>query len=542
MGLSVRNMLCNEYFKDYKIIAGKKGLDREIQGIAVLDAPDGVNWTIGKELIISSGYVFKINPSLFQEFIDSNALKRSSGLAFKMRHIDHFPDYFIDYCEKNDIPLLTIPAEHSWMGMMNQLNVIVMNNNIRRFNIGRINPRNFSDISYQSKKINKILSQIEKELNFPAMLYDVSSERLFLSSKNVLKLAEGLEIENLWHTKPGVEQQVLCDNLKMIRYRYRNKDLEIPYSWIKVPVTVEGEIKAYFVVVEATGLIDYFDEISLRIGFLLIHSLFEQLLAAQIIGDAGFEKLVNDIINGYISEPYAITKKADEIGLDLAKEYYIVEMEQKTPVLNLHDFRDEIRNIMGTNFDLNDGRIAVVDENSCLILFCADSMLSEEKELARHRERCMELKKRLEKKYSKLSLIFGESDVKCSLHDVGRSYRRAKKALQNGRLLYPESEYFYYTGIGIFGWLDIREDELDLMMNGAQELFKNPDNQELLDILEAYLECNMNYSLTAKKKFLHINTIRKKVDQVSRLTNVDLDDPISRLKLELLIKLMKVRH
>ena len=53
----------------------------------------------------------------------------------------------------------------------------------------------------------------------------------------------------------------------MIRYRFYDDKYDKPYSWITVPITVGDKIKAYFVVVEATGLIDYFDQFALRIGF-----------------------------------------------------------------------------------------------------------------------------------------------------------------------------------------------------------------------------------------------------------------------------------
>ena len=72
------------------------------------------------------------------------------------------------------------------------------------------------------------------------------------------------------------------------------KSMKDPYSWITVPITVGDKIEAYFVVVEATGLIDYFDQFALRIGFVLLQSLYEQMLMAQNIGDAGFEKFISD--------------------------------------------------------------------------------------------------------------------------------------------------------------------------------------------------------------------------------------------------------
>lgn len=39
MGIAVKTLLEQEFFKDFYIVAGAKGLHKEVQGIAVMDAP-----------------------------------------------------------------------------------------------------------------------------------------------------------------------------------------------------------------------------------------------------------------------------------------------------------------------------------------------------------------------------------------------------------------------------------------------------------------------------------------------------------------------
>ena len=48
----------------------------------------------------------------------------------------------------------------------------------------------------------------------------------------------------------------------------------------------------------------------------------------------------------------------------------------------------------------------------------------------------------------------------------------------------------------------------------------------------------MNYSLTAKQLFVHINTVRKRIEEIKDLINLDLENPMDRLKLEILLKLI----
>lgn len=83
MGLTIREMLEADFFKDFQVIAGKEGLDNQIQGIAILDAPDGFNWTKGKELVITSGYVFHQHPHLFESYINTDVFRDISGMGLK---------------------------------------------------------------------------------------------------------------------------------------------------------------------------------------------------------------------------------------------------------------------------------------------------------------------------------------------------------------------------------------------------------------------------------------------------------------------------
>ena len=84
MGICVRDVLKSEFFKNFQLIAGHGGLDKQIQGIATIDAPDGFKWTHGREMLLSSGYVFDKNPGLFESIIESGYLKTTSALGIKL--------------------------------------------------------------------------------------------------------------------------------------------------------------------------------------------------------------------------------------------------------------------------------------------------------------------------------------------------------------------------------------------------------------------------------------------------------------------------
>lgn len=538
MGLSLREILEAEFFKDFKVLAGHTGLDKQVQGVAILDAPDGFKWTKGKELVISTGYIFHQNPGLFESYVKTDNFKQISGMGIKVdRFLKKIPDHIIAAFNEHHIPLIYIPSEPSWMDLMNQLNVCVMNKNIRQFNIGNINPKSFSDLSYQVRKINKILSQIEKEMNFPAMLYDLTSEKAYYSSPEFVKLAADLKTEDFWDPSFQFTQEVLCDNLKMIRYRFYDAKYEKPYSWITVPITVGDKTKAYFVVVEATGLIDYFDQFALRIGFLLLQSLYEQVLVAQSIGDIGFAKFMTEILEGSLLNHEILTKKASDLGLDLKGHYYLLLMQQINKDVHLSSHEELLKKAFSNSLGQL-SRMASIDENKCVFLVQKDEKLTKEKNLALIRGAAKKLQKRLEDEILDINLVFGISDISDTIYEIKRNYSRCERAMNIGRLLYPKEDYFTYSELGVFAWIDIKEDEFAIMLRDINELIKRDEHNELVKTLKTYLENQMNYSLTAKQLFVHINTVRKRLEEIKDLINMDLEDPMNRLKLEVLLKLI----
>ena len=71
-----------------------------------------------------------------------------------------------------------------------------------------------------------------------------------------------------------------------------------------------------------------------------------------------------------------------------------------------------------------------------------------------------------------------------------------------------------------------------------REMMEEEKNIELLKTLKIYLENNMNYSVTAEKMYVHINTIRKRIDKVNDLVKIDWEDHVDRLKMEILLQFL----
>lgn len=65
-------------------------------------------------------------------------------------------------------------------------------------------------------------------------------------------------------------------------------------------------------------------------------------------------------------------------------------------------------------------------------------------------------------------------------------------------------------------------------------------NAELVETLEAFFECHGNLSQTANRLHIHRNTLTYRLERISVITQLDLDDPDARFSLQLALKLRPV--
>lgn len=65
-------------------------------------------------------------------------------------------------------------------------------------------------------------------------------------------------------------------------------------------------------------------------------------------------------------------------------------------------------------------------------------------------------------------------------------------------------------------------------------------NAELVDTLEAFFACHGNLSRTANRLHIHRNTLTYRLERISSITQLDLEDPDARFSLQLALKLRPV--
>ena len=535
MGISVNELMSLDYFKDFIVLAGHRGMKKKIQGVTLLDAPDGLRWAKGKELMLSSGYAIKMEPDCLKASFDRGDMdKRSAFMLKRGRYVDSIPEETVALFNEHNIPLISMPFEISWMELMNRINTAVLNRTIKRFRI--TGTKSVISASYKERKINKILQMVELEMEFPAYLYDVETKMSYYSSKNFLDITHsfGLEVGDYLSPRGEFTRHTLCDFIEMTRYRLINFESpdEPRISWIKIPIVIDKNIMAYFVVMESKDFIDFYDEYSIRIAYLSLQNIYEQISVMRNAGNIGFENFIQFALNLKPKNIDKLVYQSNIQGISIDKENLCILFSQIKGEVNARENRKLY--IEAAEKLLSDYRLAFIDENEGVLLF----ELSENKKTDYEflKKKLCEFNEYIGKITDGAELKFGMVKEGKALSQIRGTVCKCRRVIRMGTLMMPDKSIYEYEDLGVLAWIDVPEEELEKLLNNLKELIEVNKGEDLLETLKVYLENNLNYSTTASKLFIHINTVRKRIERVEEVLGLNFDNYITRLKLVILLQ------
>ena len=138
------------------------------------------------------------------------------------------------------------------------------------------------------------------------------------------------------------------------------------------------------------------------------------------------------------------------------------------------------------------------------------------------------------------TVVVGIGTIAQHLRDLAKSYKEAQIAIEVGKVFDTEKYVINYENLGI-GRL-IYQLPTTLCEMFLQEVFKkNPIDaldKETLFTIHKFFENNLNVSETARKLFVHRNTLVYRLEKIKKLTGLDLrefDDAIT-FKVALMVK------
>jgi purine catabolism regulator len=128
------------------------------------------------------------------------------------------------------------------------------------------------------------------------------------------------------------------------------------------------------------------------------------------------------------------------------------------------------------------------------------------------------------------------------LNDWRVSFRQAGQSMEMARRL-VEDRPLYFPDLSVYRLLLQLEHHPEL--RAFQEEILGPllayeSGEELIRTLRAYFDHNGNLSQAADTLFIHRNTLLYRMERIAEIANLDLDNPETRLALQLALHIYKM--
>jgi hypothetical protein len=143
-------------------------------------------------------------------------------------------------------------------------------------------------------------------------------------------------------------------------------------------------------------------------------------------------------------------------------------------------------------------------------------------------------------------VAIGMSAARSGLDGAHQSLRQAQDAATIARALHPGGGALAYDALGAYRYLvhlALDDAPHDRLCEAVDRLLHYDERREthLLPTLEQYLADRRVGTTTARKLFIHANTLRQRLERIQKLTGLDLATE-DLLSLELAVKLVRLRR
>lgn len=553
MAITLNQLLKKVYHGEMKCVAGHVGLDREILGVNVVDNPEIVSWLHGGELVLSTGYVTKNNPSMINSIVSELHKKGCVGLGFKVkRYFETIPPIIISEGNKYGFPILEISYE------------------MRMSDISRFVYTNlFSDEMNENEKIHLVYQQVTKSvlsggdieqalfniaevINDPLLLLDEDTNLIAYENvdDNKVNLSSFIKMSYGYSVFTDSQKNYLIDYYKETHFKAHSIKIEKNGNSVEVavlPIEIHKQLFGFIAIPQTVVYLNYTDYRILEnvVSILGIH-LLQDRLQSENIKHSQNNFASNVLLNSANSED--MTKYyCDIYGFDYTKKRVCINVDIDGFLDMTYDKRSVIQDSMIRIKNLvardNNVNCFYTYLRSNFIIYCMFKQNVSDVDIYEKIQSVAEsLHEQLEIKGYKH--FIGISSVGTSISHITGAFKQSIDVIPLGRKLNPEKVIYKYRDMLVYNLMRSLDYEqlYGIYSSTVKTLdeYDKENNTEFLLTLDTYISHFKNISKSADALYLHRNTMLYRIDKIKDILMMDFDDSESVLNLQMGIHAKKV--
>lgn len=531
---SINDLLILEGMKDGIVLAGHRGLTRNVQFVNISDTPDVINFMAKNHLLLTTGYAFKDDTEKFCELIKQMHKLNCSGIVIKIsRFFNQLPTEVKILADDLAFPIIDLPTTHTLGEVSRHILNYLNDHEAEQLYYALHVQKEFSNMLIKGYSLSALIEQLGYLLSRPALLLNHRGEKIAQSHAFLKESMKDLKQEIIQKVKedlsaaregttfviPSREQQSISTFPVQTKRQYPSMlvifdSLTLPYPSSQMAIEQAGNVISFTIIKEQA-----IEENSR----LLKNNFFADLIEMKIHSDEEIFSRANY---------YGLQKEQENIcvvcTIDAKGEIYETLQLYEKKVGELHNsvydqLEDEIihGNLEATLFT----------KGKYFAMILQFTNYGDEEIL-----KITEFIENVQANFDgEFTLSFGVSHSVPSLKEIPTAYNEAVEAILNGYNQNMKGFINFYKTRDLEELLNTlsRKDLKALYENTLKSLAypKTKEDQDLVKTIQVYLDNQCEFSETSRKLFIHRNTVKYRIEKTEELLNCSLRDPADSLRI-----------
>lgn len=522
--LSVEETLNLPTLEGYKILAGAAGLNKRCKHMTILETPSGINWLEGGEFLVTAGYAFLHNDEFKKNMmIDANK-KGVAAIAIKEnRYFGEISSELIEQANKYEIPLILIPYGVVYTRTISSFyNMLFYRKNEYILKLNDIYEK-LLDLSFENKDIDGIVYSLSNLSNANVFLFD---KQLNIISSNIINEDSYNKLSEFEPFNKGGTHILKDIRRYLVNY-------EINGSFISIYPIVRDENKIAYLYIVNDAELDKLTQISIEYGISIISMKLERDSATRFAQTRFNKTLVEIMLNNKELPDEFYQNVERDLGWD--HEGYVVGLCIRIHSMkdqNFEESKHDIYNILDSLIP-NSNYLSTDKKSDVFVFIKIDS----EDYLENIINNLHNYLKDYEERF-KISL--GVANPYSGIKNIEKLYNEAYLAV-----LFSNQDTIFFNTLDTIKLLyPLKEDKEIQNYYGRTikklERYDEEHGTNLVETLEIYLKYNFKKTIVSNKLFIHVETLRYRLNRIEEITGYSLDNSEGLFALQMGIKLKRL--
>jgi purine catabolism regulator len=540
-GPSVGDLLRLPTLASAAVLAGRSGLDRVVQRLNVMTVPDILPWVKENEFLLATGYPLPGSPAELAELVAALNARGLAALGVKLgKYIETLPHEMLRRADRLDFPIIDIPRQVGFDDILSQALTDIVNRQSAVLARAEEIHRVFMQIVLHGGGLPEITDKLSQLIEGAVVVLD--DEDRVLAASRLEEVADSLATAGLL---AGDGRIVVGDTFVPRTSVQATRGVR----WAVAPVLAGSMRHGRILAVQGERPLQDDVLIALERAATVVALDATKKLAVTAVERKFRSDFLHELLSGRARNERDVLSRSRSLGWDLERALIVVVAElEPLPDGERSDLEEQ--RLRARLTDAWTSAVRGCDPGAAVAGFASEFVaivgVPPDRDPA---EAAVSLAKTIATGLAQRSrhpLSFGVSRPVATPTELATAYDQATKAMQIGRRIHGPGAVTRFDSLGVYRLLSLIDDAEELRSFAYESLgpllaLDRPERDDLLQTLEALVECNLNVARAARRLYFHYNTLRYRIIKLERLLGPFTTNPNLCLQIELALQIIHIR-